>query len=407
MPGGPSRFLRVVLFPFLAAHVVFLVMSFIAVVRHGPVQGDWRELKIVADHFVAGDWSRLYAVGEQTLYPGYFWRYPPFALYIVAPLAWLSDTWAYIVLISVEAMALGASLWLLRRLEPFRRMREEWLLAIVMSAPALTVLVTGQSSALIMLCMVGAAALWTNGRVIGACALLGLLAIKPNWGVVFGLLAIGRREWKGAAAMASVAVLLCVTSLPLGRQLWADFLSGSIGSTLALEGYEAQKHITVRGFLEGLVGKSDVTMSLWALAAVGLTVAALVAWRAPGSPLRHIGIGVLLAISANPYGFFYDALALAIPGTVWWAERDQWSRRRWLTVGVLLSIAWCTEQWLYSWGVVLKAAGLQWAPPVSLVGPIAAVWLVLAARQATEMAATNRDAGSQRSGKHRVVMSRA
>jgi glycosyl transferase family 87 len=391
LTNRPSRFLRVVLFPFLAVHVLFFVMWFAALAGHGPAQGDWRELKIVADHFVAGDWSRLYAVGDQTLYPGYYWRYPPFALYVVAPLARLSDTWAYAVLIGVEAMALGASLWLLRRLEPFRRMRAEWLLAIVVSAPALTILVTGQSSGLIMLCVVGAATLWTNGRVIGACALLGLLAVKPNWGIVFGLMAIARREWKGAITMAAVAALLCVTTVPLGRQLWADFLGVSIGNSLALEGYDPQKHITLRGFLEGLVGTGDVTMSLWALAAVGLTVAAILAWRVPGPPLRHMGIAVLLAISANPYGFFYDALVLAIPGTVWWAERNQWARRQWLIVGILLAIAWCTEQWIYSWGVLLKTAGLQWMPPVSLVGPIAAVWLVLAARQTTEMATSTRE----------------
>ena len=235
---------------------------------------------------------------EQALNPNYFWRYPPFALYLVAPLAWLPEMYAYSVLVGIEIVALGISLWLLRRLEPFRDMRAEWFLAIALSAPMLSTIVTGQSSALIMLCIVGAASLWTRGEVMRACAVLGLLAIKPNWGIVFGLMAIVLGEWKGAAVMAGVAFLLCVLSLPLGLQLWKDFFGISVGHSLALAGYEPQKLITLRGFLEGTLGKGDLTLTLWAIAAAALVVAAVLAWRAPGSPLRHLGIGVLVAVAA-------------------------------------------------------------------------------------------------------------
>ncbi|MGH9256651.1 MAG: glycosyltransferase family 87 protein [Vicinamibacterales bacterium] len=372
------------LHPFLAVHAIFPAMWLIAVARNGPAPNDWLHLKVVADHFMAGDWTRLYAIGDQALNPGYFWRYPPFALYVVAPLAWLPEAWAYALLAGVEVAALAASLWLLRRLEPFRHRRREWLLAIALSASALATIVTGQSSALMLLCVVAAATLWTRGQVIHACALLGLLAIKPNWGIVFGLLAIVRGEWKGAATMAGVVVLLCVLTLPLGFQVWADFVSTSMANTDILANYAPQKLITLRGFLEWMLGKGSLTLTLWAFAAAGLVVTAALAWRAPGPPLRHLGIGLLLAVAANPYASFYDALVLAVPATVWWAERDRWTRGPWLVVGTLLALAWCIEQALYSWGVLAATAGLEWLPPVSVVGPVAAVWLVLAARQAMQ-----------------------
>ncbi|MGH7554144.1 MAG: glycosyltransferase family 87 protein [Longimicrobiales bacterium] len=352
------------------------------VVRNGPIPGDWLHLKMVADHFVAGDWTHLYDTGEQAFNPGYFWRYPPFALYIVAPLAWLPEVWAYALLAGVEVVALAASLCLLQRLEPFRHRRSEWLLAITLSAPALTTIVTGQSSALITLCVVGAATFWTRGQVIPACALLGLLAIKPNWGIVFGLLAIVRSEWKGAATMAGVAVLLCVLTLPLGLRIWADFAGASMANADILASYEPHKLITLRGFLEGTLGKGDLTLILWATAAAGLIVTAAFAWRAPGPPLRHLGIGLLLAVAANPYASFYDALVLAVPATAWWVERDRWRRGPWRAVGTLLAVAWCSEQWLYPWGALTAAAGLPWRAPVSLVGPATAFWLVLAGGQA-------------------------
>jgi hypothetical protein len=382
MASRLSRTLRVLLFPFLAVQAIFPAMWLISTMRDGPAPNDWHHLKLVADHFVAGDWSRLYAVGEQALDPRYFWRYPPFALYIVAPLAWLPDVWAYGVMVGVEVLALAGSLWMLRHVEPFREMRAEWFLAIALSAPMLGTIVTGQNSAVILLCIAGAAFLWTRGQVTAACALLGLLAIKPNWGIVFGLMAIVRREWKGAMAMAGVAALLCALALPLGFQLWADFFGVSVGHSFALAGYDAQKQITLRGFLEGTLGQGDLTLTLWAIAAVTLVTAAVLAWRAPGSPLQYLGIGVLLAVSANPYGFFYDALTLAVPATVWWAERDRWARKPWLIVGALLALTWCSEQWLYSWGVAAMTAGLPWRPPVSVVGLAASIWLVLAAREA-------------------------
>jgi glycosyl transferase family 87 len=383
MIEGAFRFLRALLFPCLAVHVIFPVMWVAAVMQNGPAPNDWLHLKIVADHFVAGDWSRLYAIGEQALNPGYFWRYPPFALYVVAPLAWMPQAWAYAVLAGVEVMALAVSLWLLGRLEPFRQMRIEWLLAIALSAPTLTTIVTGQSSALILLCVVTAALLWTRGQLIHAGAALGLLAIKPNWGIVFGLMAVVRGDWKAAAAMAGVAVLLCVLTLPLGLQLWTDFLGASRANAEILASYAPQKVITLRGFLEGTAGRNDLVLVVWAVAAVGLIVAAAIAWRAPGRPMRHLGIGLLLAVAANPYASFYDGLVLAVPATVWWAERDRWAPAPWLIVGMLLVAIWCSEHWLYSWSVLLAPAGLRWLPPVSIVGPATAVWLVLAAHQAT------------------------
>lgn len=384
MRGRRPNTLPNLLFPFLVLHSIFPAMWLTTVVKTGPVPNDWLHLKIVADHFVAGDWTHLYSVGEQALNPGYFWRYPPFALYVVAPLAWLPAHWAYAVLAVVEVLALATSLWLLQRLEPFRRMRREWVLAIVLSAPALSTIITGQSSALIMLTVVGAASRWSDGHTVRACAILGLMAIKPNWGIVFGLMAIVRKEWKGATAMAGVALLLCALTLPLGLQIWVDFFNVSTANTDVLATYDPRKLITLRGFLEGLLGKSSLTLIAWELAAVALVLAAVLAWRAPGTPLRHLGTALLLAVAANPYASFYDALVLAVPATVWWAERERWGRGPWLVVATLLAVVWCSEQWLYSWGVITKAAGLTWLPLVSVVGPASAVWLVLAAHQARQ-----------------------
>jgi hypothetical protein len=98
--------------------------------------------------------------------------------------------------------------------------------------------------------------------------------------------------------------------------------------------------------------------------------------------MRHLGLTLLLAVAVNPYASFYDALVLVLPATVWWADRALWRRGPWLTVGILIAIAWCAEQYVYTWSNVLRPLGADWRPPFSLVGPAVTIWLLLAAREA-------------------------
>ena len=95
---------------------------------------------------------------------------------------------------------------------------------------------------------------------------------------------------------------------------------------------------------------------------------------------------MLLALVSNPYGFFYDALLLVVPATAWWTERDAWRPDRWRFVGALIAAAWCWEQYAHSWREVLKFAGVNSAPPFSLVGPVAVLWLIVASIEATAAA---------------------
>jgi hypothetical protein len=255
------------------------------------------------------------------------------------------------------------------------------MLAIAFSAPALSTVIMGQSSALILLCVVAAVVLWERGRVGTACALLALLVIKPNWGIFFGAYAIAAGHWRGAAVMAAVASAMCLTSLPLGWDVWRGFLGLSGANDQVLLAYEPFKVITLKGFLDAVIGRGALATGIWLSASAGLTLVAARAWRRPGSPLTQLGSVVLLTVAANPHASFYDALVLALPAMAWWAERDRWRPAPWRLVGWLIAIAWCWEQYFYTWGNVIRMAGISAFPPFSVVGPVAAIWLVLAARE--------------------------
>lgn len=382
-----SQTFQLILFPFLAAHAFFPLLWLVILAQNGPRQNDWRHFQIAAEQFLSGDWAHLYMEGPTPIHPGYFWRYPPYALYVVAPLAWMPQSWAYGLLVALEVAALAAALVMLARLAPPRGMTVEWVLAIALSAPAITTVITGQISALLLLCIVGAAALWGRGRVLAASSVLGLLAFKPNVGLFFGLFMIVRREWRGALAMIGVAIVLCAVTLPLGRGLWVDFLHVSVSNVDMVAPYDAYKLITLKGFLGAVLGQGRLTVLLWGVTSLGLLALAVSAWTVPAPPVRHLALVVLLVIAANPYGFFYDALLLAVPAAVWWSERDVWRRAPWTIVGVLLAAVWCWEHSAHTWNEVLKLAGIEWVPPFSLVGPAAALWLTLAARETVVLAA--------------------
>jgi hypothetical protein len=181
--------------------------------------------------------------------------------------------------------------------------------------------------------------------------------------------------------MVGVALLLVATTIPLGTELWFDFLEASTRNTDVILQYKEYKLITVQGFLVGLFGRTELASAAWAAAAVMLLIAAAIHWRTPDAPFRHIATVVLLAIATNPYMSFYDALLLVLPATVWWCDRKRWRQSRWLFVGALIGIAWIWEHLAHSWSPAFALAGWEITLPFSLIGPIAAVWLLVAAGQ--------------------------
>ena len=378
-----GHLLQTLVLPFLALHAVFFALWLYKLALYGPEASDWLQLKIVADHFVAGDWSNLYTTGDGAINPGYFWRYPPYALYLVAPLAWVTRSGTYALLVVTGCVSLLASLLMIRRLTAPVRMEPEWWLAASFSAPALSTLVMGQSSALMLLGIAGAAFLSQKEHPLRAYAVLALFALKPNWGIFFGLFALLRRDYRGVLVMAGIVLTLCLFAAPLGAQVWRDFFRSSFSNGEILAQYSYYKQITLKGFLDATLGRSVLTTALWAVAGVGLCATAAAAWRVPAPPVRHLGLAVLLAVAANPYASFYDALVLVFPAAVWWSERAEWRRTPWLTVGWLIAAVWCWEQYSTTWAVLLKN---QFSfespyPPFSIVGPAVSIWLVVATRE--------------------------
>jgi hypothetical protein len=365
----------------VAAHALFPVVWLAILLQDGPRDNDWKHFQVAADQFVSGAWSELYTERMDSVHPGYFWRYPPYALYAVAPLAYVSPLIAYLLLASTGIAALVTSLYLLGRVASPQSLPGEWWIVVLLSAPALTTLVTGQISGILLLCIAGACALWLQGRVVMAGAALGLLALKPNIGLLFGVYVLAGRHWRAVVGMGVVAAALCLATIPLGYDLWSDFLRVSLSNVNVVGLYEPHKMITIKAFFSALFGNHASATWIWGALSTAVIVFAFRLLLAPGEILQHLGIVTLLVIATNPYAFFYDALLLTVPAAAWWARRGMWARERWFAVAALIAIVWCWEQWAHTWREFLKFVDLAAAPPFSLVGPAAMVWLLIAVRE--------------------------
>ncbi|MCO4746614.1 MAG: DUF2029 domain-containing protein [Proteobacteria bacterium] len=386
MPTGDSEQeglgpLRLATFVFLAINALFPILWLIFLPSTGPIHGDWAHLVLVAEHFVRGDWEHLYAVGEHALDPDLYWRYPPFALYAVAPLALLPKTGAYVAMATAGVATLIGAMVLMTKLAPVRGYRVEWALALFASGPAISNLMLGQSAGWLTLGLVVAATLWTRGRVLLACAVLGLFVVKPNWGIFFGVYALWTREWRGAAVMAGVAAGACLSALPLGAQVWTDFFEISLANDAILADYEPYKQITLGAFLKAALGEGSVTTAIWALSQLAMFGAAATVWRHSTDHAHKLGVAVLWLIAANPYASFYDALVLFLPATVWWSAQARWRPGRWNLVGVLIAFAWCWEKAPFTLPF-MGITDINGTVPFSVVGPCTAAWLLLEAAEA-------------------------
>ncbi|MBK8456177.1 MAG: DUF2029 domain-containing protein [Phyllobacteriaceae bacterium] len=245
------------------------------------------------------------------LLPDQEWSYPPSMLLFGAPLALMPILPAYLIWTFATIFAF----WLAIR--PLRLgLAGE---AALLASPAIVVdAIFGQNGALTAALLIGGLGVAPLRPFLGGI-LIGLLTIKPHLGALapFALLATG--NWRAIlAAAATAALLAAATGLLFGFDVWAGFwwqtrpLMTAILEAPFPQPYHANA-MTVF-FLARTVGL-DLTpayalQALSALIAVGATIWL---WRPArmATVLEKAVLTGILALLATPYGYTYDAIAVA------------------------------------------------------------------------------------------------
>ena len=365
-----KRLLHDVLVVHAALWVVYLLHALF-----GPptssIERDWFALREVARSFVGGDWASLYTPRELSAGTQFF-RYPPFVLYLIAPLGVVPPMVAYALVCVVQLAAAVCALLLLYRIRKPTEPRLNFV-AVFGSAAMVHVIVSGQNSAVLALVIAAAGVCWASERVALAGAFIGLLACKPNWFPVFGLFVLWRGGLRAGAVTAFTVAALALSTYPMGAGVWQEFLGMTLKAGEISTGYSAYKEITLLALLKSLLGLGLLAKTVWLLGLGVLGALAIRAIREARSPGRSLALITLLAVVANPYASFYDGLVLIVPGTVWLAHRDEYSARTWLMIGAWIGAYWVWDMAVFYYGAFVPALG---SPGLSAGGLLLTGWLL-------------------------------
>jgi alpha-1,2-mannosyltransferase len=257
---------------------------------------------------------------EQALFgqatPVYGWHYPPFFLLVAAPLALMPYRTALIVW---QVSTLILYLWALRALIRKSAMPQwadghAWLpLALGFSAVFVN-LTHGHNGFLTAALFAGALAnLQTRPLLAGL--LFGLLAYKPQFGMLIPLALAAGGYWRSfAAAAVTVLGLAFAVTLLFGAEVWPAFFAGShFTRTVILEqgatGFE--KIQTFFSQVRLLGGPIALAYAMQGVALLFSALMVLWAWRKPHSFGARAAILCLATLIATPYALDYDLMLLA------------------------------------------------------------------------------------------------
>jgi alpha-1,2-mannosyltransferase len=247
--------------------------------------------------------------GEHTDFFG--WHYPPFFLGLAALLALMPYA---LSLLLWQGVTLALYLLTIRTILADRVTDNFWLL-VALSFPGVIVCLGQGHNGFLTAALFGAALVMLEERPILAGVLIGLIAYKPQFGLVLPLVLAASGRWRVfAAAAATVGVLALMVTLAFGADVWTAFLASTKFTRIAVleEGQTGWYKIqSVFSWVRMWGGGVDLAYAVQA--AVTLAVAASLVWLWRGKaafPLKAAGLlsGTLLA---TPYSLDYDLMLLA------------------------------------------------------------------------------------------------
>ena len=150
---------------------------------HANARRDWYRFYQTGRQLLAGDLTAIYRMASDSRY---FWLYPPYCIYLAAPLGVLPEWYAYALCVLVEVAAVGGALAVLRAAVPGRGAdHTNAAIAVLASMPFNTAIVIGQISGVLSLILAASLWAWRRRRPVTTGLLLSLLFIKPNLAVFF------------------------------------------------------------------------------------------------------------------------------------------------------------------------------------------------------------------------------
>jgi alpha-1,2-mannosyltransferase len=321
-----------------AVSIVFLLITAKGLVdlQGRPLGTDFSSFYSAGTYVLDGNVQAPYDLArqharEQVIFgaatPLYSWFYPPFFLFVTAVLALLPYAAA---LVGWQLVTLAFYLLSIRAIvSPYPRLREEGrdegapalgaasptLSLAALAFPAVLVNLGHGQNGFLTVALLGGALAVLNKRPLAAGLLFGLLAYKPQFGLMIPLALAAGGYWRSfAAAAATVALLAVAATAVFGFDAWRAFFDSThFMRTVALEqgdlGWYKMQSIFAWARMWG--APIAVAYALQALLVAGLGAALVWQWRSQTAyPVKAASL-CIATILATPFAFDYDMMVLA------------------------------------------------------------------------------------------------
>jgi alpha-1,2-mannosyltransferase len=298
-----------------------------------PLGTDFSNVYTAGTFVLAGDPeapfdpARQYA-GEQAIFgtatPFYGWHYPPFFLFVAAALAMLPYVPALLVwqgatlalyLVAIRAILVAPPPAVPGAESAQSRAPDRLWLLLALAYPAVFVNLGHGHNGLLTAALIGGGLALLDRRPLVAGILFGLLAYKPQFGLLIPLVLVASGRWTTfAAAAGTAAVLVAVTTIVFGVPVWdAFFASAHFTRTVVLEagGTGWQKIQSVFALVRMWGGPIFLAYAVQAAVTVALAGTLFWLWRTNVDFALKAAALVVASLLATPYSLDYDMTALA------------------------------------------------------------------------------------------------
>lgn len=242
--------------------------------------------------------------------------YPPLFLPFCWPLGFLPyfPALAFWLIATGGAFFVAVRAWV-RRLD----MHQPAFLLFAAFPPVVVTITHGQTSFLIA-ALIGGGALLLRDRPWLGGALIGLAAIKPQFGLLIPLVLVLTGQWRAiCSAMIATVALGALATLAFGPEIWAAWLAASGGAQSAIDGavgFDKMQSLfsgaKLLGLPTGVAVTAQVFQSLFVTGAL-----AWVCWRRDFD-LDLAALMIAGSPMVTPFVLDYDMTLLAFP-LIWMA----------------------------------------------------------------------------------------
>ncbi len=313
-----------------AAGLVYILLT-----AHGMVDAQGRPL--------GTDFSNVYAAGtlvldghpeapfdpalqharEQAIFgdatPFYGWHYPPFFLGVAGLLALMPYWLALVVWQGTTALAYVLAIRAIVSPPadggPDTAARDPLWLLLAVAFPAVFVNLGHGHNGFLTAALIAGALLQLDRRPLLSGLLFGLIAYKPQFGVLIPLVLAATGRWRTfAAAAATVAALALATTLAFGAGVWPAFLASTrFTRIVVLESGDTGWHKIQSVFAWVRMWGGGIPLGYLIHVCVSVAVAAGLVrlWRSGAAFALKAAALPLAAILATPYCLDYDMMVLA------------------------------------------------------------------------------------------------